>query len=222
MWHSFWHKLLLRFTAHKKARVIKINGEPYMLRYYVGELFGLRFYLHQFVRNDEEEWLHNHPWERCFSIIIAGGYREQVLRWLCPHYGLHSHRALKERWVRWFNVIGPMTFHRIQSVTPHTWTLFCHTKRVKSWGFIKQGRIAFMKESGEPLYDDGSMIMRSDVQDVVSAPIVFYNPIEDAIDTPFDPEVENWHLSAKRPNGEQLRFILFNEHGTTHELEADS
>lgn len=125
------------------CRFIKHDGLIFLERYYIGQLFGLTFFLHRFVRSDPDQGLHDHPWRRAWSIILSGWYFEQ--------------RRLGTRQVRWFNYLTYESFHRVilpreyivtdgVSLTTyelkHTpkecWTLFIHPRgRVHRWGFLR-------------------------------------------------------------------------------------
>ena len=122
-------KLLFWLTSHLPCRIIAEEGSVYLERYYLFTLLGWRFYLHRFVASDPDRGLHDHPWPRAFSIILAGQYWEET----------RSGRRL----VRWFNSLTGDTFHRV--VLPHVglyefpcWTLFFHRSgRAKTWGFLR-------------------------------------------------------------------------------------
>ncbi len=139
------NKLLYKYTSELPCRLIpRKGGEPYLERYYVGHLFGVTFYLHRFVSSDQEEHLHNHPWEWAKSLILSGSYDEEVVIDLCAN--LHNGCYTTTRTVRFWNDIGPNHFHRIANAKPGTWSLFFHGKRQrvkvgqcsvsKGWGFL--------------------------------------------------------------------------------------
>ena len=71
-------KLLFWLTSHLPCRIIAEEGSVYLERYYLFTLLGWRFYLHRFVGSDPDRGLHDHPWSRAFSIILAGWYWEQT------------------------------------------------------------------------------------------------------------------------------------------------
>lgn len=139
--------LLRRLTDYLPCRIIAEEGSPYLERYYLFTILGWRFYLHQFVGSDPDRGLHDHPWSRAYSIILAGWYWE--------------HTRSGPRRVRWFNSLTGDTFHRV--VLPHAryehlipenlrkfaracgapvvpcWTLFFHRAGdVKRWGFMRE------------------------------------------------------------------------------------
>lgn len=137
-------KLLYRLTDNLPCRVIHIEGEPYMERYALGKALGLTFYLHRFVAQDGERNVHDHPWAHSLSWVIAGGYIEERMKWLCSQDGWVSEHKHRKRFR--FNHIKGGTFHKIISALLETWTLFIHTKRVKGWGFLERNTI----EADEP------------------------------------------------------------------------
>lgn len=121
--------LLYWIAGRLPCRIISDGDAPYLERYYLFTVLGWRFYLHRFVGSDPDRGLHDHPWSRAFSIILAGQYWEET----------RSGRRL----VRWFNSLTGDTFHRV--VLPHVglhefpcWTLFFHrAEYVKEWGFLR-------------------------------------------------------------------------------------
>ncbi|MAX54470.1 MAG: hypothetical protein CL537_02970 [Alcanivoracaceae bacterium] len=131
-------RILYRLTANRPTRLIKIEGKPYMERYFIGQLLGLTIYLHRFVRDDHERSLHNHPWNHAVSLVLTGRYSEHH----APHARWVEHDqviAIEQiRKVSWFNHITRATLHRIAQVKPETWTLFIHTDWQHHWGFLKR------------------------------------------------------------------------------------
>lgn len=118
--------LLFKLTNNLPCRIISDGDAPYLERYYVGRMFGWTFYLHRFVGSDPDRGLHDHPWSRAYSIILAGSYFE-VTRSGTRH-------------VNWFNRLTGDSFHRV--VLPDNgrdvWTLFCHGSYTKRWGFMRE------------------------------------------------------------------------------------
>ena len=116
--------ILFSLSNKLPCRLIDHEGKPYLERHLLGTVFGTRVYLHRFVASDPAG-VHDHPFERAFSFIVAGWYFED--RW--------GQRRKKQ----WFNTIGPNDFHRV--VLPNNgkdvWTIFFHTPRVKPWGFLR-------------------------------------------------------------------------------------
>lgn len=125
------HNRLMRMTAGKPMRIIEINGEPYLERYYMGRLFGRQIWLHRFLRNDGERHVHCHPWS-ALSIILTGEYWEEV-----P--GHNEDLSLPDylhRPAPCLNWIPAEKRHRIASVNPDTWSLMIVGKRTgRGWFF---------------------------------------------------------------------------------------
>lgn len=121
-------------TGKLPARAIDgDDGEPYLERYYLFGLFGARAYIHRFVASDPDRGLHDHPWGRSLSLVLAGGYREVRRR------GKKAARCRQLNPWR-LNFIRGTDFHRIVlDPGQETWTLFIHGKRTKGWGFLRNG-----------------------------------------------------------------------------------
>lgn len=117
--------LLYRLSGRLPCRLINDGDRPYLERYYLGRAFGWTFYLHRFVASDPARGLHDHPWDRAYSFVLAGSYYEET--------------RSGYRLVRWFNWLTGDSFHRVVLFPnmPHVWTLFCHGAYVKPWGFMK-------------------------------------------------------------------------------------
>ena len=133
---SLLSQILYRISALFRCRII--NGpdqQPYLERYHLLRLpFGYRFYLHRFVASDPGRGLHNHPWRRAFSIVLAGSYEE--VRML----GADNNNAIIRRKIRSgnFNWIKGGIFHRINLIDDREcWTLFVHGPSSQSWGFLQ-------------------------------------------------------------------------------------
>jgi hypothetical protein len=151
--------LLYWLSGLLPCRIISDNGLPYLERYYICTILGVRFYLHRFVGSDPARGLHDHPWAWARSLILSGWYFEET-------------RA-GTRTVRWYNKLTGDTFHRVVLpkydvlVTRGTradaqllitefeqqdqpcWTLFFHSLAyVKPWGFlhnVNDGQVSWKK-----------------------------------------------------------------------------
>ena len=117
-------------------KMITINGNPYMKRYYLGQIFGRTFYLHKWYSPDLDRQLHNHPFKASFSILLKGHYTEVRSKYLSARHPFGA--IVEERKVRWFNFIGADTFHSVKSISKGLITLFSHGGYVKGkgWGFL--------------------------------------------------------------------------------------
>lgn len=132
-------RILYNLTARLRCRLIhRSESERYLERYWLGSLLGCTAYLHRFVAEDADEWVHDHPWRWSLAIVLTGHYTEERLRWWSPETGWHSKTRKIGGWRR-LNCIGPATFHRITRTRPETWTLFIHGPRIqgKGWGFLE-------------------------------------------------------------------------------------
>lgn len=108
---------------------IGAEDAPYLRRWFLlprGD--GPACYLHQFLRDDDDRALHDHPWASV-GIILAGGYIEHlpegtVLRRagdVIPRPPEHRHRVV---------------LHRNDEGRPiECWTLFLTGPRVRDWDF---------------------------------------------------------------------------------------
>jgi hypothetical protein len=119
-------RILFLMSGFLRCRVISDCGKPYLERYYLFSVFGVRAYLHRFVASDPDRGQHDHPWPWATSFVLAGWYYEM--------------RRRETRIVRWLNFITGDTFHRVilPSALDEVWTLFVHrAKDAKEWGFMR-------------------------------------------------------------------------------------
>lgn len=133
-------RILYHLTARLRCRRIdREGGQRYLERYWLGRLLGCTAYLHRFVAEDADHWVHDHPWRWSIAIVLTGHYIEERLRWWSPITGWQSHTRKIGGWRR-INCIGPADFHRITKTRPETWTLFIHGPRIegKGWGFLER------------------------------------------------------------------------------------
>lgn len=152
-------KLLYWFTGRLPCRIISDDGRPYLERYYLGTLLGVRFYIHRFVGSDPARGLHDHPWPWAGSLVLSGWYWEEA-RGTEQHAitqvlaQLHGTTGIVRRKVRWFNWLTGDSFHRvvlptrpvrllrdgkyIEQLDEPCWTLFFHRAAyTKPWGFLR-------------------------------------------------------------------------------------
>lgn len=135
--YRIMQNLLFKLSAYCRCRVIRGNdNQPYLERYHLISLpFGIQLYLHRFVACDPGKGLHNHPWKAALSLILSGQYIETRLD--RKKEGL----PFKKRIVSpgSLNYINAAIYHRIDiAPNTHVWSLFIHTKKHESWGFIEQ------------------------------------------------------------------------------------
>lgn len=139
--------LLTTISNRLPARAIYDNGEPYLHRFYVGTLFGRRYYLHEFVAGDPDRGLHNHPWKGAWSIILAGWYLE-------ARRGLAGQERMLT--VKWFNRLSADSAHRV--ILPlgskPVWTLFSHTVGdIATWGFFRGSPFGQGEHAGTEVFE---------------------------------------------------------------------
>jgi len=133
-----WVGWKLNTMFPNRSRLIEVNGDPYLRRFYIkhsGILPGI--YLHYFYRGDGDRDLHNHPWKISFSFILTNGYFEERLSGLLNI----KRRELKPGSV---NIIRANDFHRVdlRDSSKGVWTIFCTFREIQNWGF-------WIRESGE-------------------------------------------------------------------------
>lgn len=125
---------LYAITAKRPCRLIDVEGRPYLERYYLGKFFGVTFYLHRFIHGDGDRDVHDHPWRLSVAMVLAGGYVEERVTRISPDGWAYKIRHLYPGKP---NIIRYRDFHRIRYTHQETWTLFCHTRRIKTWGFLR-------------------------------------------------------------------------------------
>jgi hypothetical protein len=137
--------LLIRIADRLPCRFIDgEGGEPYLERYYLFGALGWHAYLHRFVDSDPDRGLHDHPWGRALSLVLAGGYEE--IRGTGDGTGPAATRLVRP----WrFNRLKGQDFHRVvlRGGRP-AWTLFMHGPRRKGWGFVQHGVYRPMARDG--------------------------------------------------------------------------
>lgn len=118
------NRLLYNIAGRLPCRIISDDGTPYLERYYLCTVLGVRFYLHRFVGSDPDRGLHDHPWPWAGSVILHGWYLEETRKGM--------------RKVRWFNWLTGDSFHRVILGSGPCWTLFFHRAAyTKPWGFLR-------------------------------------------------------------------------------------
>lgn len=102
--------------------IVGTPGQPYMLRWWViprNKLFNI--YLHKFLRSDDDEALHDHPWLN-MSYLLEGSYIEHTKAG-------SAHRFAGDAKFRFAH-----TPHRIEIDKP-CWSLFVTGPIIRQWGF---------------------------------------------------------------------------------------
>jgi len=147
----------LRWTLERVSKLLPVrtirgeNGSPYLSKYLLlgqdGEFApGCRLYLHRFHRGDLDHDLHNHPWEWAISLILVGGYQEQLhaLKKSKFQDGLFTLRweiGERDMLPGMVNVLLADTFHRVDLLDGECWTLFLTGPKTQSWGFLNDSGI---------------------------------------------------------------------------------
>jgi hypothetical protein len=90
---------------------------------------GFAIYLHKFHRSDDDNALHNHPWEWARSLILAGGYSEERRE---PDRETVVRRTIRPGdWVK----INADHFHRVDLLEDDSWSFFIAGPKTSDWGF---------------------------------------------------------------------------------------
>jgi len=129
----------LLFEKLGRYRVImdRVDGEPYLERYYVflrdRDRFPFNVFVHKFLKSDPTD-VHDHPWN-FFTVVLRGGYWE----WR-PQFDAQGCKITEI--ARWcgpgsFRRAGANTYHRIELDPGITcWTLFVPGRKQRDWGFL--------------------------------------------------------------------------------------
>jgi hypothetical protein len=135
---------LARELAAKGQRwdLLKPNGEPYLSRYVLAGTSPAEdspdqnsIWLHHLISADIDPWEHDHPFDG-WATVLHGGYVER------------RDGQLVGRRAGDINRVGLGEFHRIESVQPETWTMFCATKtNGRGWGFKIRGYWVHWREA---------------------------------------------------------------------------
>ena len=117
--------------------------EPYLIRYYVflkdRNNFPFNIFIHKFMKGDDDEDMHDHPWG-FFHIILSGGYWEEV-----PQDQNDLNQGIQKIWreTGYWNCVSAEYKHRIEledNIKP--WTIFIPLNKMSKWGFwVKKNEI---------------------------------------------------------------------------------
>jgi hypothetical protein len=135
---------LAMLAAHRPWRVVA--RPDYIMRYYLGGRMGHAFpegtpavfgglggtaYLHRIGSPDAGRAHHSHPWETAISIVLVGGYDEEVVT-------ADGSIVTRRRGPGSIALITASTFHRISELhASRVWTLFITGPRTpdRAWYF---------------------------------------------------------------------------------------
>tara|TARA_B100001142_G_C14274349_1_gene632225 strand:+ start:387 stop:1094 length:708 start_codon:yes stop_codon:yes gene_type:complete len=110
--------------------------EPYLIRYYVFLKdridFPFNIFIHKFMKGDDDEDIHDHPWG-FFHLILSGGYWEEV-----PIDQNDLNKGIQKIWREpgYWNCVSADYKHRIElkdDIKP--WTIFIPLNKRNDWGF---------------------------------------------------------------------------------------
>lgn len=143
--------------------IIGGEADPYLRRWWViprNRWFNV--YLHQFLRDDDDRALHDHPWLFNASIILKGKYTEVV-----PVYiPLYLDCVGTTETVRKVRKAGRVYFrpsrapHRVELIDcKPVWTLFITGPVVRQWGFYCPKGWRHWRDFTNPA-DDGATVGR--------------------------------------------------------------
>ena len=131
------------FQRWGRYRVImdRLDGEPYLERYYVflrdRNRFPFNIFVHKFLKSDPDD-VHDHPWPFA-TLILKGGYWE----WR-PQFDAQGKKTGEI--AKWY---GPGSFRTAQATTYHRieldpditcWTLFMPGAKQRDWGFLVKNK----------------------------------------------------------------------------------
>ncbi len=125
-----------RFLVIPRTPDIIIGGaaEPYLRRWWlIPRNRWFNIYLHQFLRDDDDRALHDHPWAWNASILLSGRYHE------CLPGRIQKLRRPGRVYFRWGKAPHRIMLERKdglsdKSVVP-AWTIFITGPVVRPWGF---------------------------------------------------------------------------------------
>lgn len=137
--------LIARAKRRPPDFVVGGYERPYLRRWWLiprNPVFNV--YLHQFLRDDDDRALHDHPWMWC-SVVLRGRYIEHTIE----AGGIHRQREFSAGAVR---VHLPSFAHRLALPdSAGCWTLFITGPRVREWGFHCHNRWVRWQSFTSPL-----------------------------------------------------------------------
>tara|TARA_B100000902_G_scaffold399290_1_gene469452 strand:+ start:2813 stop:3517 length:705 start_codon:yes stop_codon:yes gene_type:complete len=128
-----------------RRRIIhdRTYNEAYLIRYYVflkdRNNFPFNIFIHKFMKGDDDEDIHDHPWG-FFHLILSGGYWEEV-----PIDQKDLNKGIQKIWreAGYWNCVSADYKHRIElkeNIKP--WTIFIPLNKRSEWGFwVKKNEI---------------------------------------------------------------------------------
>jgi len=136
-----WFLDFLERLERKRIIMDRVNGQPYLERYYVflkdRNWFPFNVFIHKFLKSDPDD-VHDHPWPYA-TLILKGGYFEWTPQF--DKQGRKFNEICKWRGPGHFRVCGANSYHRIE-LDPNitAWTLFMPGPQKREWGFLVNNR----------------------------------------------------------------------------------
>lgn len=115
--------LLKKLYRHPLVIPARKDGTPYLVRYKICKIFGYAIRIHEILQSDDDEYLHDHPFD-FVSIILKGRYYEEM-----PN-------AIKLRLPGCIIYHKAADAHRLVLNGGPTWTLFLRGPKYRAWGFL--------------------------------------------------------------------------------------
>lgn len=108
------------------------EGVIHFLRYRLISTPWFKLYLHKICRSDEDNHMHDHPWNFA-SLILSGSYLEKYF--VAGNWGEEIERVRKPgNMVRHHHT----DVHKLSLSTPFVWTLVFASGKVQPWGYQTQ------------------------------------------------------------------------------------
>jgi hypothetical protein len=134
--------LALAFARRAPDLEIGGHGNPYLRRWFVIPRNRLcNIYLHQFLRDDDDRALHDHPWGSNCSVLLDGRYIEVLFRREPVHGDPLPPQTRVVRRPGWLVFRRAATAHRVELFRDAegrpmpVWSLFLTGPMLRSWGF---------------------------------------------------------------------------------------
>ena len=141
MYNNYMIKKLFERWGRYRVIMDRVNGEPYLERYYVflknRRRFPFNIFVHKFLKSDPDD-VHDHPWPYA-TLILRGGYWE----WLpvFDGHGSKIHEYCVWRGAGSFRFAPANSFHRIElDPAVECWTLFMPGAKQRDWGFLVKNK----------------------------------------------------------------------------------
>lgn len=127
-----------KFLSWRRLIYDRAYIEPYLVRYYIfftdRNKFPFNIFIHKFMKGDDDEDPHDHPWG-FFHIILSGGYWEEVPIDKESDFKKGFHKVWRNP--GYWNIVDSSYTHRIDIDInkPKPWTIFIPFKHNNKWGF---------------------------------------------------------------------------------------